>query len=467
MKLFACIPEQLFTIFASTHRQLYADALFVVHEAFKSELTIRKSDLVARLIDTLEGEILATSFDEELAACAEERDEVAGLSGKAHFLLRRLIATGWIETEYAGNSFEETVTVPDYAIKILNLLSALTNESVREYNSYVFSTYAALKNALDDHPEYLYQALTTAYKNTVDLLDELKTLHNNIKKYHQRVSDEADVNELLRGHFADYKTFVIDRIYHPLKTFDSVPRFKHAILAMLYEYAERPDIAEQIIAQGRRYGVYQSDAQGRGDILQKANYITDTYESLGEVLDEIDRKHADYTRASIDKMRYLLNADRSVKGKLVELLKRSGETGVQKRLQDAVQLYEQNYMNAHSLYSKVQRAKRAAGQALAVTKREADEMQVEAFFDDVKKQFGERRIDAFILRFFGDAEVFSAEAIELESTEDFLLLCLGVIRAGGSGAPYRVAFDDAYVTQGGYRIPAMRFYKKKRKEPRA
>lgn len=463
MKLYQRIPENLFSILASSHKQLYADALFVVRSAFKTELTIKKSALIAMLMDSLENEIIGTVFDEELAEYPEE-SEVTGLSGKAHLLLRRLIGTGWVETEYAADSFEETITVPDYAIKLINLLYELTTDEVKEYNSYVFATYSALKNAKEDHPEYLYQALSTAYKNTVDLLDELKTLFNNIKKYHQRISDEAEVNELLREHFDDYKTTVIDRVYHPLKTMDSVPRFKHAILAMLRDYGDCPQIVDKIIRQGRERGIYETEQSGREDILFKANFITDTYEVLGEVLDDIDRKHAAYTRASIDKMRYLLNADRSVKGKLVELLKRSADAAVVRRMADAVELFEQNYMDGDSLYSKVNRRQKSAGQALSIAAQSVDETAVRGFFDDVKKQYGNRRIDQFIAQLFGDADTFTSDAITLAATEDFLLLFLGAIRAGGSGVSYWAQLEDAYIENGGYRIPVMRFYKIKRKE---
>lgn len=463
MKLYQRIPENLFSILASSHKQLYADALFVVRSAFKTELTIKKSELIAMLMDALEGEIIETAFDEELAEYPEEGEAVE-LSGKAHLLLRRLVGTGWVETEYAADSFEETITVPDYAIKLINLLYELTTDEVKEYNSYVFATYSALKNAKEDHPEYLYQALSTAYKNTVDLLDELKTLFNNIKKYHQRISDEAQVNELLKEHFEDYKTMVIDRVYHPLKTMDSVPRFKHAILAALHDYGDCPEIVDKIIRQGRDRGIYETEQDGRDDILAKVNFITDTYDALGEVIDDIDRKHAAYTRASIDKMRYLLNADRSVKGKLVELLKRSRDAAVVRQMADATELFEQKYMDDESLYRKVKRRQRSANQALSIAAQSENETAVRGFFDDVKRQYGNRCIDQFIEHLFDGADTFSSDAIALASKEDFLLLVLGAIRAGGSGVSYRVEFADAYLENGGYGIPLMRFLKVKRKE---
>ena len=73
----------------------------------------------------------------------------------------------------------------------------------------------------------------TAHGNTVKLVDELKTLHNNIRRYHQALNEYATVNDILRGHFDEYKNLITDRIYHPLKTLDSVPRFKNPIIKIL------------------------------------------------------------------------------------------------------------------------------------------------------------------------------------------------------------------------------------------
>ena len=205
----------------------------MLRQAFKTELVIRREELTAMLVGSLESSILQADFSEEAEEMGAERDE--GLSGKAHLLIRKLRDTGWLEFEYERGSFEENVTIPDYAIEVINLLYDLSTDRVREYNSYVYATYAALKNS-GENPDYLYQALQAAYQNTVRLVDELKLLFNNIKRYYQRISDLSDVNTLLEEHFDRYKEQIVDTIYYPLKTIDSVPRFKYAILSMLNEW---------------------------------------------------------------------------------------------------------------------------------------------------------------------------------------------------------------------------------------
>ena len=232
MPLFTHIPQRFFTILTSAKKELYVEALFVLRQAFKTELVIRREELTAMLVGSLEANILQADFSEEAEEMGADRED--GLSGKAHLLLRKLRDAGWLEFEYERGSFEENVTIPDYAIEVINLLYDLSTERVREYNSYVYATYAALKNSREN-PDYLYQALQAAYQNTVRLVDELKLLFNNIKRYYQRISELSDVNTLLEEHFDRYKEQIVDTVYYPLKTIDSVPRFKYAILSMLNE----------------------------------------------------------------------------------------------------------------------------------------------------------------------------------------------------------------------------------------
>ena len=98
MPLFTRIPQRFFTILTSAKKELYVEALFVLRQAFKTELVIRREELTAMLVGSLESSILQADFSEEEEEMGAERDE--GLSGKAHLLIRKLRDTGWLEFEY-------------------------------------------------------------------------------------------------------------------------------------------------------------------------------------------------------------------------------------------------------------------------------------------------------------------------------------------------------------------------------
>ena len=187
MALFERIPDRFFSILTSSKKELYVEALFVLRQAFKTELVIRREELTAMLVNSLESSMMQADFSEEAQEMGAGVEEQNGLSGKAHLLIRKLRDTGWLEFEYERNSFEENVTIPDYAIEVIHLLYDLSVDRVREYNSYVYATYAAIKNS-GENTDYLYQALQAVYQNTVKLVDELKLLFNNIKRYYQKIN---------------------------------------------------------------------------------------------------------------------------------------------------------------------------------------------------------------------------------------------------------------------------------------
>ncbi|MGE5577751.1 MAG: hypothetical protein ACM3TT_11230 [Syntrophothermus sp.] len=65
MKLYDIIPENLFQPLVSANRELYLDAFFVLRECYKQELMIRREDLVARFIGSLEDRMLAMQLDQD------------------------------------------------------------------------------------------------------------------------------------------------------------------------------------------------------------------------------------------------------------------------------------------------------------------------------------------------------------------------------------------------------------------
>ena len=456
--LFRRIPDRFFSILSSEKKELYVEALFVIRQAFKTELVIRQEDLAAMLMDALEGQMQDADFSDELT---EEGavEQTANLSGKAHLLLRRLKSTGWIETEYETRSFDENITVPDYSISVINLLYDLSEEKVKEYNSYVYATYAALVNA-GDNPDYVYQALFAAWQNTIRLIDELKSLFNNIRRYYSRIPNENDVNNLLRDHFDEYKAKIFDTIYYPLKTIDSVPRFKHGILAVLNSWLSDEEIQRRIVEQGISRRVFMDEESGREEMFSMINFVADSFDGIEEMIEEIDRKHNEYTNASIEHIRYLMNVDRGMKGKLIELLKASNRHDVMVMMQDNRTVYRHSYFNQRSLYSKAARTVREEGTPLALESQPQLEGVVEDFLNDVRRQYTNKKIDGWVEVRFDGADSFSSEDIGIAGTEDFILFLLGTLRGREKSAAYTVEFLNGYVTKNGNLLPKAVFRKK-------
>lgn len=62
MDIFEVVPENFFSILTSPNKRLYVQALFVLRDAFKTELLIRRDDLNAMLISSMENTIISADF---------------------------------------------------------------------------------------------------------------------------------------------------------------------------------------------------------------------------------------------------------------------------------------------------------------------------------------------------------------------------------------------------------------------
>ena len=200
MKVFEIIPADFFSVLVSPNREIYTDALMKLYEMFQTEINIRLKSFLAEL------EILL----EDREYILEEGDEAAGaepssLRGKARLIVRRFVKTGWIDREFLDGSFMEIIIPNSYTITVMRMLRELTAESVAEYDSLVFSTYSALKQAYTDSRDRMYDALLVAKSNTEKLDFMLRTFYYGIRGYQKVIRENTDVNLLLKNHFEAYK----------------------------------------------------------------------------------------------------------------------------------------------------------------------------------------------------------------------------------------------------------------------
>jgi len=391
-------------------------------------------------------------------------------SAVAHCILRRFKETGWIDIEYQPESFDENITLPDYSIKLINLLYSFTDSTTREYNSYVYSTYSVIKTADQERDKFMFNALLTAHENTINLVDELKALHSNIRRYHQELNEYITVNEILKGHFDEYKKLIMDRVYHPLKTMDSVPRFKAPIIKILSGWLKDQSLRENITDQAMVRNKYNRKEEASEDIIQKIQEIIEIYESLDIILTQIDRKNSAYTKASIEKMQYFLNSDRSLKGKLVELLTHIGkyekkyENKLLNHLQEDVNIFKQDHLDEQSLYIRASRNNKNQDKPMEINSSDdnMEEHALDVFINKIKKCYSNKKVMDFIKSAMSDNDILTSREIALPDDEAFILLILASLRGNVKNSFYNIEFLEDYIHNNGYKIPDMKFVRKSR-----
>ncbi|MBX6395010.1 MAG: hypothetical protein IRY98_04675 [Alicyclobacillaceae bacterium] len=464
--IFDVANESLFSILASKNRRLYFSALMVLRDIYRRELQIRRSDLVVALVASMERQMMEWDVSEDGVPGGEVSDEgpeeTETLSGRAHLLVRRLVETGWLQTSTDHTTFEEVLEVPDYAAELLETFYRIVHPEEKPYHSFVYNTYAALKTADEERDEFMFQALRGAFDNTAALRDSLRSLLHNMRQFYQNLQHRQEVRELLAEHFDQYQVEVALKTYHPLKTVDSVHRFRPRILQFLRRWIQDPQVLEQLHRSMRLHRGGRDDADDRVEILRMIDFIRDSYQSMDGLLREIDRRNSNYSRAAAERLQYLLNTDRDIKGKLIEVLKalppldKAEETPILENLREVLPVYRVAVVEEGSLYREPKARRREQPQPLRERPAEA-EKEFEAELQEMRHQFrrgfSRREVVAFLMAQLGERDRIASGELKIGGVEDFIRVILAVVRADEPDVPYRIAWKEGTVRVGAYRLP--------------
>lgn len=464
MDLYEIVPEYLFSVLVSKNKRLYVNSIFVLLDAFKTHLQISKDALVSMLIAALENEIISADLSDEALL-----ENEYSLSGRAHFIVRKLKTNGWITIE-TESDFIDYVTLPNYSIKIIQTLFDITHISEQENFTYVYSTYSSLKTANENRePFEVYAALCDSVVRTEQLVKNLKSVYHGITAYNQQLLDLINVNTVLNLHYDRFRQEIAEKILRPLKIRDSVPKYKRPIEIFLKSWLVDDDLLNALADFSFHNGKYDSVEQCHEDIQKKIYYIIDTYEHLErDYINVIDQKNRAYTRATTQKIDYLLNSDQSVKGNLISVMKAISEEetaeAVLEMIQDSFELYELGYLSEESLYDRKKAVRHERVYDVKI-EDESEELSVKARAAAIKllnSKYSQRNVQAYVEKLFdGRSEVRSTE-VDVADDEAYIMTMLAVAYAGDRESGYTIEIDESSVKKGRYEIPDIIFRKKVR-----
>jgi hypothetical protein len=319
---FDILPTNLFNVLGShaggLQRHYIAILLRIYELAEFNRFGLTREVVVAEIVDYLTGEgpdVLMEPAIDPLAGEEAGGPPTDDTQEYASWILRRLVDVGWLEREQQAD-YAEFIILPDYAFALLEAFRTIRDQKPREYTGQLYTAHQLLTNQSNDFSPAL--ALTQAYENVRQVVRGLNELNQNIRRYTERVTRDRPVAELLRLQYDDYAQ-VLGPAYHALKTSDHISRYRRDIVTRLQEWQLESDwvedTADELATQGRL-----TPAQAADEINHYLRFISNQLESLDPLLEEIDRRHAQYLRTSLRQIRYqLVSADGSFKDQLMSL----------------------------------------------------------------------------------------------------------------------------------------------------
>jgi len=448
MDLYKRTGERLFVPLTSKNKRIYIKALLLLYEQFKLEWRISRSELSAMLNNALNEEYELFQFDEE---------DDKSYSGFSKLIIRKLEETKWIEYEYGEKDFEQYIIIPEYALIFMEAIDEIVNGRVIEYNTYVFTTYSGLKLAETTGKDY-YSALLSAHNNTEELMKKLKTLLNNIKSYHKNLSVHSSIKAIAKEHFDDFKSAIADKIYHPLKTFDSVPRFKTPIIGIINDWLMSDVILDQIVSDGIKRKQFKADS-AYNEVIFMMQSIIDKYDKVDSMLSIIDQKNTAYTKATVERMDYMLNVDGSIKGKLVRILQ-----GINDHEQTSYETFNVSSLTSFNVASMYKQRKTVERKTSEMDALPTDEIDVSGEIYDLKTQidssYSNKKIMNYMRSLLDDIDEIHTDDIVIEDDDAYIKLILSLLKYDDKESFYDIEFKEDRILKNDYVVPGMVFKKK-------
>ena len=453
--LFDRLPPRLFSVLASPGQAVYAQALFAIYALFRQmPFGLPRDVVMDALADTLADRAPTADV---LADLGEEA--AADPRSRAQAILRRFREDGWLEIE-VRSTYEEFVTLADYAGKLLETLDRIRTQRRTDYMGFVYLTYAAL--TVDEADRQGAMAIARAREQSEQLVAELKLLHHNIRRYTKALTQRNAASEVLAMHFRDYKLQVLDRSYHHLRTSDHVSKYRPRILARVEDWLRTPGRIEAAVREEQaRLG---SEPEGIAErIREDLQFIRTAYTDMDQLLDEIDQRNAQYAKASLEQVRYLLSSDEGTAGQLVEILTRMaaqlasgawrGDAPPPAGWEAPARLFALQTLDPASLYAP-RRARTHQPAALSggvVSDAQRTRARRRAA-QQLRERLTAERVQEWLLQRMADRAEVRAEDLGIADTGDFVRL----VYVGALGRSRRVGFAVEYageaVTSGRYRF---------------
>lgn len=460
MKLFDVLPERFFGLLTGPNKQLYAEAVLLLYEQSQRErFGIRYDimrDLLQELIETQRELGVDYRPEEEELITAERTEQQLSLEdtarAQANMMLRRLEALKWIDVE-DRDQFQRYIVLPHYSSRILAVLKELVEARTVEYQRFAFSTYQILTG--EEAKLRPCFAVREALQITLQFRQELITLYNNMKHHMEQVVRKMTIQEVLDHHFDTYKSQIVDKSYHRLKTSDHVSRYRFQILRSVQDWLLDRDLMEETIADGLQSDLYRSREEAEEDIRQALLTIEEIYNGLDEIFYQIDVRHNQYLRSSYDRARYLSQHQTGVVQQLAGLLELLARPGVSLGRATGATLTDEEAAQLSIRLFRLQRNEQLDEGSLLVPRQRRQPHQPDKHIvveippewkeqirqdnlERMRRSVTRKKVEQFVFERMGDREEMEMRELAPETVEQLLLLAYVYLYGQDGSSAFRL-----------------------------
>ena len=467
-RLFKHIPHNLFSVLSGPLKEIHADLLFFVFEQYQKTIyMLPRETIIDMFTDYLE------DVDDEVWAAADEetfKETVRDARERAFQLLRKFVDSGWLIQEQ-GLDYTYKISIPDYALALLQTLDRIRTGYRMEFKGKIVSVYHNLTGSEDLNSS----ALRQAHEDTMELVDGLKRLNHSIKLYTEKLFEAENIRDILAQIFDEYQADVLGEQYYRLKTSEHVSRYRADILGCVRRFRLN---RHQICYQAEKM-VDDRDAADRvaaeNMLYRWLEYVEDSFENMDDLLEEIDRRNAQYARAAAEQLRFRLHQGRGIEQQvalvLSHLARLARDTGekvlIPEKISKCIKAFPQAVVDESSWKQPPSARQQHNPQPLA-----SDHVPVEVrkaklfrFGARVAEEVTVEQINNYVEGILGGASSCPLTGIPMETRDEWVKFIYIILYSRSQRADYSLEGEHgrmAVVKSGRVEIPDLALKKKER-----
>ena len=462
MDLFNIIPENFFSLLSSKNKRIYSASILEVFKIYESASTtgIEKKIVLDELVNFLDN----NKYNYDAEDTLDEEANPKSNRDLANYILRRLEECGWIYVDIT-NDYEEILNFTNAGIIISEALLQLSGKDYddnyeedtnyipnnKEYQGYIYTIYSLLNNS--DNIEYSV-IMQEVYRNTKLLLRSIRRLDASLKTYISSVFEQAEVKELMEN-LVSYRENFVEQGYMKLKMGDNINRYRLRIVSKLEEYEENGNVLEAISINYPNLDKDKAITKAIRDIDE----IIDVFNSLDEMITEIDEKSKTYVNSTIAKIKFLLSEDDNVIGKINKILKYVRSENKEGHIEKALKMVNGMYkleanrsLSESSLY--IPRGAYKHNYNLMLDNDTLFDFDIEAdFIKQYQTPYSEEIAKSFLLNHLKDNEMYGNDVIKYDTNEDTCMLAIySILYALEDNEEYEVLVINEKITNVNLRM---------------
>ncbi len=315
--LFDTLPGTLFQPLAAPNAPLYAEVLLTLFAETQRHQQPLSRDLAVGLVaDVIDRATILADLAELPGLDQTLADEPDSTLARSSAVLRYLAQCGWLRVE-TQSDFTQSYTFPNFAFRLLATFQEIADNEPLRLQGLICAIHDMLQMAVREGTTHI--RLAEAYRQTRTLMNGLKELQHNIGLHIEQVLRQFSTADVLAQVFTTYRSDVVDRAYHQLRTTDHVSRFRPGVLEALAQLSSSTQVDEAARLLRESGGDATSAATAVG-LLDQIREVREQFESLDRLLQLIDVRHSQFVDSAVRSVELRLAASTTTSGQLHAVL---------------------------------------------------------------------------------------------------------------------------------------------------